>query len=94
MAFRGCEVCKQEIDAERAENDARTRLCASCSKEMETNKDRYGGGEFVIHAKEEKTTKAGGFDKGSGRSVAASRVRNEAGLRKFKDDFDTRKHTS
>lgn len=91
MAFRGCVVCKQAIDAERAENDAKTRLCSSCSREMEAKKERYGGGEFLVMAKELKTTKAGGFDKGSGRSVAASLVRNDEGLRRFKDDYDARR---
>ena len=92
MAFRGCEICKQEIDSERAANDPKTRLCAACSREMETHKERYGGGEFLIQAREEKTTKQGGFDKGSGRSVSTSRIRNDEGVRKFKDDYDAKKH--
>lgn len=92
MAFRGCEICKQAIDAERAENDLKTRLCADCSREMDNHKERYGGGEFLTVGTEEVTRKPGGFDKGSGRSVSTRRVRNQVGIQKFKEDHDARKH--
>lgn len=87
MGFRGCEICKQPIDAERAANLPNTRLCQAHASQMESNKERYGGGEFLAIATKEKTTKQGGFNKGSAEGLSTSLVRNVDGIEKLRDDY-------
>jgi hypothetical protein len=90
MGFRGCEICKQQIDAERVANLPNTRLCKQHADEMENNKERYGGGEFISIGTVEKTTKQGGFDKGGARGVKTTLVRNVEGIEKLRDDFHSK----
>jgi hypothetical protein len=83
-ALRFCEVCKAEIDAERAENAPDTRLCGAHAREIEEF-----GGEFVTIATQERTSKPGSLKRNYG-GVSTTRRRNLEAIEKLKDAYANR----
>jgi hypothetical protein len=79
MAFRGCEICKQPIEPDRAESDPMTRLCAEHARQI-----AQFGGEFMTIAREDRTSKKGGLKINIG-GVTTELVRNETALRKLRE---------
>ncbi len=61
---RYCEICKSQIEAERLEAAADTRLCIQHAKEIE----KFGG-EFKTQASQERTSKAGSMKINYGASL-------------------------
>ncbi len=84
MAFRGCEICKQPIEAERAESDPLTRLCSEHAREI-----AQFGGEFSMVASQDLTSKQGSLKKNYG-DVTTARRRNEDAVRKLRAAYDER----
>jgi hypothetical protein len=84
VAFRGCEICKQPIEPERAENDPLTRLCAAHAREI-----AQFGGEFKTVASEDVTSKKGSLKKNIG-GVTTERVRNQEAVRRLREAQETR----
>jgi hypothetical protein len=82
MAFRGCEICKQPIEPERAESDPLTKLCTQHAREI-----AQFGGEFKTVAREDRTSKKGGLKINIG-GVTTERVRNDEAMRKLRDAFE------
>lgn len=78
---RICEVCKQPIEAERAEGVPETRLCGKHSTEVE----KYGG-EFLMTATQERTSKTGSLKINYG-GISTTRTRNQEGIRRLRDDY-------
>lgn len=78
---RWCEICKQPIGPERADNDAKTRLCQLHAEEIA----KYGG-EFITMASQERTSKEGSMKKNYG-AVSTTSVRNQVALDRLRDDY-------
>ena len=85
MAYRGCEICKQLIDSERAECLPMTRLCIKHAQEIEKL-----GGEFRLCIADEVTSKRGSLKKNYG-GVTISQHRNHQALRKLRDAYRSRR---
>ena len=82
MAHRGCEVCKKDIDPERAAALPTTRLCIDCARLIA----KYGG-EFKAVVNQDKTSKEGSMKKNFG-GVTTRLRRNKDGIQKLRDDFE------
>ena len=82
MAMRLCEICKQPIETERLESVTGTRLCTTHAEAI----DAYGG-EFIVSAQQERTSKAGSLKLNYG-GIATSQKRNQEGMDRLKDDFE------
>jgi len=78
---RYCEICKQPIDAERAESMPTTRLCQVHAAEIQ----KYGG-EFKVTASQERTSKEGSLKINYG-SVTTKATRNQEGIDRLRDDY-------
>ena len=83
--MRHCEICKQPIDAERAEAIRQTRLCTEHTREVQ----KYGG-EFVMSSTQEKTSKEGSLKKNYG-GISTRLRRNERAISQLKDDYERAK---
>ena len=83
-AFRGCEICKQPIEPERAEADPTTQLCAKHAHEVEEF-----GGEFRTIANLEVTSKQGSLKKNYG-GVSTHRRRNKKAIQKLREAYEAR----
>jgi len=81
-AFRFCEICKQEIEADRAAANAETRLCKRHAEEIK----KYGG-EFTPEPKEERTSKPGSIKINYGGGISVSLKRNTEGVERLRDDY-------
>lgn len=81
MSQRFCEVCKSPIERERLELIPDTRLCTGHAHEIQ----KYGG-EFIVSAEQERTSKAGSLKLNYG-GVATSRRRNVEAVQKLRDDY-------
>lgn len=79
--LRSCEICKRPIEAERIEGSPGTRLCLVHAQEIE----KYGG-EFLMTAVQERTSKAGSLKLNYG-GISTKRTRNHDALRRLRDDF-------
>jgi len=79
---RFCEICKKEIDPDRAEYLPETRLCTTHARQAE----KYGG-EFVLASTQTTLSKAGSLKKNYG-DVAVEKLRNAEALRKLRDDYE------
>jgi hypothetical protein len=79
---RPCEICKQPIDAERIEAVPETRLCSTHAHQIQ----KYGG-EFIVTATQERTSKAGSLKHNYG-GVTTSKKRNEQALAKLRDEYE------
>lgn len=80
--MRHCEICKQPIDADRAEAIRQTRLCTEHAQEI-----LKFGGEFIMSSTQEKTSKEGSLKKNYG-GISTRLSRNEQAVAKLKDDYD------
>jgi hypothetical protein len=78
---RSCEVCGVPIGAERAEALLETRLCREHARQVE----KYGG-EFVLTATQERTSKPGSLKRGYG-SVLTSRRRNHEAVARLREEY-------
>jgi hypothetical protein len=83
--MRHCEICKQPIDAERAEAIRQTRLCTVHAREIQ----KYGG-EFIMSSSQEKTSKEGSLKKNYG-GISTRLRRNERAISQLKDDYERAK---
>ena len=82
---RICAVCKQLIEAERAEGFKETRLCVAHAAEI-----RSLGGEFFLLARQEMTNKKESFKKNPG-GVQTKLVRNQAAIDRLRQEFVDRR---
>jgi hypothetical protein len=80
--MRRCEICKQEIDAERAELLPDTRLCGEHAKQIA----KYGG-EFTDVGTQSTLSKAGSLKKNYG-DVAIEKHRNHDAIAKLRDAYE------
>ncbi len=80
-AIRGCAVCNELIEEERAENDPETELCQIHAKEI----TKYGG-EFKPKATDERTSKSTSMKINYG-SVSVERVRNKEAVKLLREDY-------
>jgi hypothetical protein len=78
-----CEVCKQPIEPERAEGFPNTRLCGEHARKIQ----KYGG-EFVVRAAQERTSKAGSLKLNYG-GISTSQTRNQEAVRRLREDFES-----
>ena len=83
-AIRFCEVCKMEIDVERADALPETRLCGQHAREIQ----KYGG-EFLLRSRQERTSKQGSLKHNYG-GVTASFRPNSEGLERLRRDYESR----
>jgi hypothetical protein len=81
---RLCEICKQPIDAERAEGLPDTRLCGEHAAEIAA----YGG-EFIMTAEQERTSKASSLKINYG-GIATTKSRNYQALEKLRAAYERR----
>ena len=81
MSTRVCEICKQPIDLDRAEAIPDTRLCSEHGREIA----RFGG-EFVVTAEQERTSKAGSLKLNYG-GISTSRSRNDTAVERLRDEY-------
>ena len=81
---RSCEVCGVPIGAGRAEALPETRLCAEHARQVE----KYGG-EFVLTATQERTSKPGSLKRSYG-SVLTSRRRNHEAVARLREEYRAR----
>jgi hypothetical protein len=76
---RLCEICKQPIENERTEGMPDTRLCGEHAREIEEF-----GGEFIVTAEQERTSKAGSLKINYG-GVSTSKARNHAAIERLRE---------
>jgi hypothetical protein len=81
---RICEICKQVIDAERAEGLPDTRLCGPHAEEIQ-----QFGGEFILEAAQERTNKAGSLKINYG-GIATRKTRNHVAIQQLRDAWERR----
>lgn len=82
-ALRFCDVCKQEIEPERAEHLPQTRLCVRHAREIE----QYGG-EFSVVGTQEDTAKKSSLKRNYGGGIATVSKRNQEAIDRLKDDYE------
>ena len=82
---RLCEICKKPIDAERAEGMRDTRLCGTHAEQIE-----QFGGEFVVTASQERTSKASSLKINYG-GITTSKTRNHAALQRLRDWYENQR---
>ena len=80
--MRICLICKQEIEAERAEAIPDTRLCAQHGREIE----RFGG-EFRMTAEQERTSKRSSLKVNYG-GITTARTRNQRAVEQVRDEYE------
>jgi hypothetical protein len=80
MSVRACYVCKQEIDAERAEAQPNTQLCPVHAAEIA----KYGG-EFITWSEPVRSDK--GAIKVNIGSYEVGKRRNQEALDRLRDDY-------
>jgi len=78
---RPCEICNAPIDPERIEVVPETRLCSEHAKQIQKM-----GGEFIVTATQERTSKAGSLKHNYG-SVTTSKTRNHQAIEKLRDVY-------
>lgn len=83
MSGRLCEVCKEAIEGDRLAFIPDTRLCTQHAREIE----KYGG-EFVVTAEQERTSKPGSLKLNYG-GVSTSKNRNVEAVQRLRDDYLT-----
>ncbi|HZT34373.1 MAG TPA: TraR/DksA C4-type zinc finger protein [Nitrososphaera sp.] len=81
MKKRPCEICGQLIDEERIEVVPGTRLCGEHARQIQKH-----GGEFIVIATQERTSKAGSLKHNYG-SVSTSKKRNHEALAKLREEY-------
>lgn len=81
-SIRFCEICKQEIDADRAAANPETRLCGVHVEAIK----KYGG-EFLVSVEDERTSKPGSLKINYGGISKLTSVRNRRGIEQLRDDY-------
>ncbi len=81
-SVRFCEVCKTQIDTDRAAALPATRLCEAHGREIEAF-----GGEFTVSAQQERTSKSGSLKINYG-GIATHQERNEDAVQRLKDHYE------
>lgn len=81
--MRYCEICKAPIDPERVEAIPETRLCVEHGREIQ----RFGG-EFVVTASQERTSKQGSLKHNYG-GVSTSRTRNHEAIARLREAYES-----
>ncbi|WP_422924093.1 hypothetical protein [Singulisphaera sp. PoT] len=84
LKTRPCEICKTLIEPERIEAMPETRLCAEHARQIQ----KYGG-EFVMTAQHERTSKVGSLKRNYG-GVDIQKSRNTLALAKLRADSERR----
>ncbi len=79
---RFCEICKTEIDPQRAKANPETRLC---DVHIEALK-KYGG-EFLTDIEDERTSKPGSMKINHGGIGKVTHRRNYKGIEQLRDDY-------
>ena len=79
---RPCEICKQPIDQERLEVLPETRLCTEHARMIQ----KFGG-EFIVTATQERTSKAGSLKRNYG-GVSTSKTRNLKAMERLREEFE------
>jgi hypothetical protein len=82
---RPCEICGRAIEAERAELLADTRLCLEHARQIQ----KYGG-EFLLSAVLERTSKQGSLKQNYG-GVTPRKRRNYDGLARLRREYEARR---
>jgi hypothetical protein len=82
MKTRPCEICMTPIEAERIELVPETRLCAEHARQIQ----KFGG-EFIVVATQERTSKAGSLKHNYG-SVTTSKTRNHKAIARLRDEYE------
>lgn len=85
--MRRCQICKHEIDAERAELLPDTRLCAEHAREIA----KYGG-EFTAIGTQASLNKVGSLKKNYG-DVGIEKHRNHDAIAKLRDAYEQSERT-
>jgi hypothetical protein len=88
MAFRGCEICKQKIDAVRAKALKNTRLCQEHATMLEEIDHR---GEFIPAVTVESTHKPGSMKQTGGKGVTVELVRNDEAIEKLRELYEAQR---
>ena len=81
---RLCQICKAPIELQRLEAMPKTRLCSEHAREIR----RYGG-EFIVTAELERTSKPGSLKLNYG-GIATTETRNEEAIQQLLDDYELR----
>ncbi len=79
---RLCEICKQPIDADRADGLPDTRPCGQHAEEVQAF-----GDEFIMTAEQERTSKASSLKVNYG-GIATTKTRNYRAMAKLRDAYD------
>lgn len=80
--MRFCEICKAEIDPERAELLPDTRLCTEHAKAI----NKFGG-EFIALGTQSSLSKGGSLKKNYG-DVVVEQHRNQEAIERLKKDYE------
>jgi hypothetical protein len=88
MAYRGCEICKREIEPDRAETLPNTRLCLEHARMLKQYDSR---GEFIRLVTLESTSKQGILKRTGGKGVAVKLVRNIEAIEKLRDAYESQR---
>ena len=83
MALRFCEVCKQEIEKERAEHLPETRLCVEHARQIQNF-----GGEFRVTGTQEDTAKKTSLKRNYGGGSSTVSTRNQEAIDQFKEAYE------
>ncbi len=78
---RYCEICKLPIEPDRVEAVPESRLCTEHAAAI-----RKFGGEFIVSAETEVTSKQGSLKRNYG-SVTTKKTRNTEAVEKLRDEF-------
>ena len=81
--MRLCIVCKSEIESERIEVIPATRLCSLHGRQIQ----QYGG-EFIVSASQERTSKQGSMKINYG-GISTTSTRNEDALNELLDAYES-----
>ncbi len=82
---RYCEICARPIEAERVGGLPETRLCAEHAQKIV----KFGG-EFIVTAEQERTSKPGSLKHNYG-SISTRKKRNQPALDRLRDEYEIEK---
>jgi hypothetical protein len=79
---RPCAICLKPIEAERIEALPETRLCLAHAQQIQ----KYGG-EFILTATQERTSKPGSLKRNYG-GISTSQRRNHEGIERLREEYE------
>jgi hypothetical protein len=82
---RPCEICKELIDPERIEAVPAARLCTEHARQIQKH-----GGEFLVTAQHERTSKPGSLKRNYG-GVDIQKARNTEAINRLRADYEQRR---